>query len=86
MIQWPDAIGIRIIGVTLAAIGLHNAFLNVLGLPIATFLYIAGSIWYLNRAKWTTALLTGLICGTLSHFVFIRMLGLSFPEGIFFQG
>jgi putative tricarboxylic transport membrane protein len=86
VIQWPDAIGIRIIGVTLAAIGLYNAFLNLLGLPIATFLYIAGSIWYLNRTKWITALLTGLACGILSHFVFISLLGLSFPEGIFFKG
>jgi len=85
-ISWPDGVGVRTNLVMLAAIGLYNGFLNLLGLPIATFLYIAGSIWYLNRAKWITALLTGLACGILSHFVFISLLGLSFPEGIFFKG
>lgn len=84
-IQWPDGTGIRTIVVTLASIGFYNAFLNLLGLPVATFLYIAGSIWYLNRTKWITALLSGLVCGVLSHYVFINLLGLSFPEGIFFK-
>jgi putative tricarboxylic transport membrane protein len=85
-ISWPDAWGVRIIIVTLVSIGLYNGFLNLLGLPTATFLYIAFSIWYLKREKWMTALLTGLACGVTSHFVFIQMLGLSFPEGIFFKG
>jgi putative tricarboxylic transport membrane protein len=85
-ISWPDGTGVQTNVVTLAAIGLYNGFLNLLGLPIATFLYIALSIWYLNRTKWVIALLTGLVCGVLSHYVFIRMLGLSFPEGIFFKG
>jgi putative tricarboxylic transport membrane protein len=85
-IDWPDATGVRIIVVTLLSIGLYNALMNLLGLPSATFLYIAGSIWYLKRAKWITALLTGLACGILSHYVFISLLGLSFPEGILFKG
>lgn len=83
-IKWPDPVGIRIILVTLASIGGYNALMNLLGLPVTSFLYITFSIWYLNRTKWLTALLTGLICGITSHYVFIRMLGLSFPEGIFF--
>jgi putative tricarboxylic transport membrane protein len=85
-IKWPDSAGIGIIMVTLAGIGFYNALMNLLGLPITSFLYITFSIWYLNRTKWFTALLTGLICGITSYYVFIRMLGLSFPEGIFFRG
>jgi hypothetical protein len=85
-IKWPDRVGINIIVVSLASIGFYNAFMNLLGLPLATFFYITFSIWYLNRAKWLTALLTGLICGIASYYVFIRLLGLSFPEGFFFKG
>jgi putative tricarboxylic transport membrane protein len=85
-IKWPDRVGIKIIIVSLLSIGFYNAFMNLLGLPLATFLYITFSIWYLNRAKWVTALLTGLICGISSHYLFIRLLGLSFPEGFFFKG
>jgi len=85
-IKWPDRAGINIIIVSLASIGFYNAFMNLLGLPLATFFYITFSIWYLNRAKWLTALVTGLICGISSYYVFIRLLGLSFPEGFFFKG
>jgi hypothetical protein len=83
-IKWPDRVGIKIIIVSLASIGFYNAFMNLLGLPLATFLYITFSIFYLNRARWFTALLTGLICGVSSYYLFIRLLGLSFPEGFFF--
>jgi hypothetical protein len=85
-IKWPDRVGINIIIVSLVSIGFYNAFMNLLGLPLATFFYITFSIWYLNRAKWLTALLTGLICGISSYYLFIRLLGLSFPEGFFFKG
>ena len=85
-IKWPDKVGTRIIVVSLASIGFYNAFMNLLGLPLATFFYVTFSIWYLNRAKWVTALLTGLICGIASYYLFIRLLGLSFPEGFLFKG
>ena len=85
-INWPDRVGIRTILVSLVSIGFYNALMNLLGLPLTTFFYITFSIWYLNRAKWVTALLTGLICGIASYYLFIRLLGLSFPEGFFFKG
>lgn len=83
-IAWPDRAGVGIVLVTLVAVGLYNAFLNLLGLPLATFLYVGFSIWSLKPGKWITAAVTALVCGLLSHFVFIRMLGLSFPEGTLF--
>jgi hypothetical protein len=85
-IKWPDRVGIRTIIVSLVSVGFYNALMDLLGLPLATFLYITFSIWYLNRAKWLTALLTGLVCGIGSHYLFIHLLGLSFPEGFFFKG
>lgn len=86
VIEWPDGMGVRIVLITLVSIGLYNGLMNLLGLPVATFLYIAFSIWYMNRTKWLTALLTGLVCGVMSHYVFINLLGLSFPEGVLFRG
>lgn len=85
-IKWPDQVGIRDIIVSLVSIGFYNALMNLLGLPLSTFLYITFSIWYPNRRKWLTAFLTGMICGGASYYLFIRLLGLSFPEGFFFKG
>ena len=84
-IKWPDRVGINIIIVSLASIGFYIALMNLLGLPLATFLYITFSIWYLKRAKWLMAMVTGLISGIISYYLFIRLLGLSFPAGFLFE-
>jgi putative tricarboxylic transport membrane protein len=85
-VDWPDTAGTRTIIVTLAAIGLYNGLLELLGLPLATFLYVTLSIWFLNRTRWAAALVTGIACGVISYYVFISLLGLSFPEGVLFKG
>ena len=72
--------------VTLASLACYIALMNPLGLPLASFVYIAFSIWYLKRSKWPTAILIGLITGVVSYFLFIRFLALSFPEGSLFGG
>ena len=59
--------------------------LNPLGLPLASFLYIAFSIWYLKRSKWLTAIVISLITAVISYYLFIRLLGLSFPAGFLFE-
>jgi putative tricarboxylic transport membrane protein len=84
-IAWPDGEGIRTITVTLVSLAGYIALMDPLGLPLSTFLYLAFAIWYLNRSKWLTALLTALITGGLSYYVFIRLLGLSFPAGSLFE-
>jgi putative tricarboxylic transport membrane protein len=84
-IAWPDTEGVRTIAVTLAILAGYIALLNWLGLPLATFLYVTLAIWHLNRAKWLTATVIGLITGVLSYVVFIRLLGLSFPAGVFLE-
>jgi putative tricarboxylic transport membrane protein len=84
-IAWPDGEGIRLILVSLVGVAGYIALMNPLGLPLATFLYVAFGTWYLKRSKWVTALVIGLITGVLSHYVFIQLLGLSFPAGFLFE-
>ena len=85
-IKWPDREGFLTILVSLASLGCYIALMNPLGLPLASFVYIAFSTWYLKRSKWPTAILIGLITGVVSYFLFIRLLALSFPEGSLFGG
>jgi len=84
-IAWPDGEGIRTIVGSLVSLACYIALMNPLGLPLATCLYIAFSIWYLKREKWLTALVIGLITGLISYVLFIRLLGLSFPAGFLLE-
>ena len=85
-INWPDREGIRIILVNLISLAFYIVLMNPLGLPLSTFLYVTFSTWYLKRSKWVSAIVIGLIFGTISYYVFIRLLKLSFPEGFLFGG
>jgi putative tricarboxylic transport membrane protein len=84
-IDWPDREGGRTIAVTLASLACYIALMNPLGLPLATFFYLAFSIWYLKRSKWLIAIVISLITALISHYLFIRLLGLSFPAGFLFE-
>lgn len=85
-IAWPDGVGIRTITVTLVSLAGYIALMDPLGLPLSTFLYLTFAIWYLNRSRWLMALTIGLITGVISYVLFIRLLGLSFPAGVLFEG
>jgi len=85
-IKWPDREGIRTIAVTLASLAVFIVLMDPLGLPLASFVYIAFSTWYLKRSKWLLAIVIGLITGVVSYYLFIRLLALSFPEGTLFGG
>lgn len=84
-IPWPDGEGVRTILVTLLSLGAYIVLMNPLGLPLASFLYIAFSIWYLKKSKWLLALTISLITAGVSYYLFIRLLGLSFPMGVLFE-
>jgi putative tricarboxylic transport membrane protein len=84
-IDWPDREGVRTIAVTLASLACYIALMNPLGLPLATFFYLAFSIWYLKQSKWLIAIVISLITALISHYLFIRLLGLSFPAGFLFE-
>jgi putative tricarboxylic transport membrane protein len=85
-LKWPDREGITIILVNLMSLAFYIVLMNLLGLPLSTFLYVTFSIWYLKRSKWVTAIVIGVIFGVVSYYVFIRLLTLSFPAGFLFGG
>ncbi len=85
-IKWPGRKGFLTILVVLASLAIFILLMNPLGLPLAAFLYIVFSIWYLNRSKWVTAIVVALTTGLVSYYLFIRLLALSFPEGALFEG
>ena len=85
-LKWPDREGVTTILVNLISLACYVVLMNLLGLPLSTFFYVTFSIWYLNRSKWLTAIVIGLIFGVASYYVFIRLLALSFPEGFLFGG
>lgn len=84
-IKWPDGTGIWTIFVALFSLACFIALMDPLGLPLAAFLYLAFSIWYLRKSKWLMAIVIALITGGVSYVLFIRLLALSFPEGFLFD-
>jgi putative tricarboxylic transport membrane protein len=80
-IEWPEKDGWVRIGVNLLLLALFAALMDPLGMPITTGLYIAGAIWYLDRKRILTALLTGAGSAVVVYYLFIQLLGLSFPLG-----
>lgn len=80
-VQWPEKDGWIRIGVNLFLLSLFTALMDPLGMPIATGLYVACAIWYMDRKRILAALLTGAGSALVVHYLFIRLLGLSFPLG-----
>ena len=58
-IEWPEKDGWVRIGVNLLLLALFTALMDPLGMPITTGLYVAGAIYYMDRKRILTALLTG---------------------------
>jgi putative tricarboxylic transport membrane protein len=85
-IPWPDREGVWTILVMLASLACYIALMNPLGLPLATFFYLTFATWYLKPSKWLMAIVIALITGAVSYYLFIRLLGLSFPAGFLFEG
>lgn len=80
-IQWPKKDGWIRIGVNLLLLVLFTALMDPLGMPITTGLYVAAAIWYMDRRRILTALLTGAGSAVIVYYLFIRLLGLNFPLG-----
>ena len=80
-VQWPERDGWIRIGVNLLLLALFAALLNPLGMPITTGLYVAAAVWYMDRKRLLAALLSGAGSAVVVHYLFIRLLGLTFPLG-----
>ncbi|MHB8910745.1 MAG: tripartite tricarboxylate transporter TctB family protein [Syntrophales bacterium] len=84
-VAWPDRQGSWTILVTLVSLVIYIAVMDWLGLPLASFLYLFFSIVYLKPSKWLLALVISVITAVISYYLFINLLGLSFPTGSLFE-
>jgi putative tricarboxylic transport membrane protein len=82
-IQWPDRQGTLRIFITLISLIFYIALMTPLGLPLSTFFYVTFSVWYLGRYRILYAFLIGFVSGAVSWLLFIYLLELSFPMGVF---
>ena len=80
-IEWPEKDGWVRIGVNLLLLALFTALMDPLGMPITTGLYVAAAIRYMDRKRILAALLTGAGSAVAVYFLFIKLLGLTFPLG-----
>ena len=80
-IEWPEKDGWVRIGVNLLLLALFTALMDPLGMPITTGLYVTGAIWYMDRKRILAALLTGAGSAVAVYYLFIKLLGLTFPLG-----
>jgi len=80
-IEWPEKDGWVRIGVNLLLLALFTALMDPLGMPITTALYVATAIWYMDRKRILAALLTGAGSAVVVYYLFIKLLGLTFPLG-----
>jgi len=64
--------------VNLLLLALFTALMDPLGMPITTGLYVAGTIWYMDRKRVLTALITGAGSALVVYYLFIRFLELTF--------
>jgi putative tricarboxylic transport membrane protein len=80
-IDWPEKDGWVRIAVNLLLLALFTALMDPLGMPITTGLYVAGAIWYMDRKRILAALITGAVSAVVVYYLFIKLLGLTFPLG-----
>jgi hypothetical protein len=84
LIKWPDRTGkIRVL-INLVALIAYIFLIDPLGMPIATFLYMAFSVWYLREGRYriVVAVATGLISAAMVLYLFMKFLELNFPMGL----
>lgn len=82
-IDWPDRAGRRNWGVALVMMVLYAALMQPLGFVLTTFIFVIVFIWYFGKFKPWVALVWGLGTVAFIYLLFIRLLQMEFPAGIF---
>ncbi len=82
-VEWPDRHGAIRVAIMLASIAAYVLSIDVLGMPISTFLVVSFEVWYLGNYRWHTPVAAGLVSAAVVYFLFMRALGLTFPSGPF---
>jgi hypothetical protein len=82
-IKWPDRKGFIEVFVTIMSLTLYIGLIDVLGMPIATTLFVGFLVWYLwpGRRRILYGAITGIASGLVVMYLFIRFLELNFPLG-----
>jgi putative tricarboxylic transport membrane protein len=76
----PHGAGLRDMLVVLGATVVFVALLKVIGMVLATALYLAALIGYLGRHRWWVTLAVALAAAGFNWLVFVHWLRVPFPE------
>ena len=79
----PRGEGLRRIALVLGATIAYALLLNVLGMAVATALFLIVLVRWPDRRPWTTAVAVGLAVSALNWLVFTRWLKVPMPTGVF---
>ncbi len=82
-IDWPDRAGWRNWGVALVMMALYAALMPVLGFILTTFIFVVAFIGYFGEFKFWVALAWGFGTVAFIYLLFIRLLQMEFPAGVF---
>lgn len=82
-IDWPDRAGWRNWAVALVMMILYAALMQPLGFVLTTFIFVVAFIWYFGKFKPWVALAWGFGTVAFIYLLFIRLLQMEFPAGIF---
>jgi putative tricarboxylic transport membrane protein len=81
--DWPTPDRAKRIAVILVSVVAYVALIDLLGMPLASFLVVAFEVWYLGTYRWYVPIAVGVCATAVLYFVFMVGLGLTFPAGVF---
>jgi putative tricarboxylic transport membrane protein len=81
-VQWPDKLGQRRLVATAALLLAYVIFIEPIGFPIVTAVFVAAHSWYLGRYRPWLSILGGGVTGIIVYYVFMEFLELTFPLGL----
>lgn len=82
-VDWPAPDRAKRIAVILVSVAVYVAVINLVGMPLATFLVVSFEVWYLGTYRWYVPIAVGLCAAAVLYFVFMVGLGLTFPASPF---
>lgn len=81
--EWPAPDRAKRIAVILVSVAAYVAVINLVGMPLATFMVVSFEVWYLGSYRWYVPIAVGLCAAAILYFVFMVGLGLTFPASPF---
>ena len=81
--EWPTLDRAKRIAVILVSVAAYVGVIDLLGMPLATFLVVSFEVWYLGTYRWYVPIAVGVCAAVVVYFVFMVGLGLMFPAGPF---